>query len=289
MRYLFGKILGVTLLWVLTLCLTSCDSSSSDPTTDPTTDSTTDPASSSNSMQSVPLTLEAKTAGTIKVWGEREAMRYSKNGGAKVELPSGTVEIEVSVGDKVEFYGYWGKQKRDLGIIPDDMLHFVFREGTADCYIYGNIMSLYDEDKFATDDIISMGDINEYIFLDLFYHNDKIYNHPTKDILLPATKLARGCYERMFSGCKNLTKAPELPATTLALRCYKRMFSGCTSLTNAYVKAAYTSYGSECFGMFDGCTATGAVLHTTAANKGSWSTAITSKGWSTWTANGDWN
>ena len=50
---------------------------------------------------------------------------------------------------------------------------------------------------------------------------------------LPATTLAKYCYNSMFSGCSSLTQAPELPATTLADSCYSSMFSGCSKLTQA--------------------------------------------------------
>jgi hypothetical protein len=37
----------------------------------------------------------------------------------------------------------------------------------------------------------------------------------------------------MFDRCSSLTVAPELPATTLAKSCYENMFSECTSLIKA--------------------------------------------------------
>ena len=104
---------------------------------------------------------------------------------------------------------------------------------------------------------------------------------------LPATELAKSCYNQMFYGCSNLTETPKLLATTLADNSYKNMFQNCSSLTKAYVKAAYDA--GNCADMFKGCTAAGAKLHTTSANKGSWSSAITSNSWTTWTADGDWN
>ena len=62
------------------------------------------------------------------------------------------------------------------------------------------------------------------------------------------------CYNRMFSGCTGLTRAPELPATTLAASCYNRMFSGCTGLTSAPELPA-TTLGNFCYQfMFNGCT-----------------------------------
>ena len=49
------------------------------------------------------------------------------------------------------------------------------------------------------------------------------------------TKNARFCY--LFSGCKELTSAPELPATTLAESCYDHMFYGCTKLSTVTMLA----------------------------------------------------
>ena len=106
---------------------------------------------------------------------------------------------------------------------------------------------------------------------------------------LKATSLARSCYSYMFSACTSLTATPELKATSLVSDCYYGMFFSCTSLTTAYVKAAYTDSYDECKDMFAGCSAAGAVLHTTTANKDSWDGAISSEGWSTWTAVDDWN
>lgn len=103
---------------------------------------------------------------------------------------------------------------------------------------------------------------------------------------LKATTLSSFCYINMFEGCTSLTATPELEATTLVLGCYSGMFKGCTNLTNAYVKAAFDI--SQCEKMFESCTATGAVLHTTTANKASWEGVMPST-WTTWTASGDWN
>ncbi len=51
--------------------------------------------------------------------------------------------------------------------------------------------------------------------------------------VLPATELAQDCYTGMFQRCKKLTVAPKLPATSLATTCYSHMFNGCESLTKA--------------------------------------------------------
>ena len=71
---------------------------------------------------------------------------------------------------------------------------------------------------------------------------------------LPATTLADYCYSDMFNHCTSLTTAPELPATTLAPYCYFYMFNVCTSLTTAPVLPA-TTLAPDCYsGMFYGCT-----------------------------------
>lgn len=108
---------------------------------------------------------------------------------------------------------------------------------------------------------------------------------------LPATTLYDDCYQYMFQKCTNLTTAPKLPATTLNDRCYYGMFAGCKKLTNAYVKAAYITDNPywECGSMFNKSTATGAVLHTTPANKASWEAVMGSgKKWENWTVIDDW-
>ena len=71
---------------------------------------------------------------------------------------------------------------------------------------------------------------------------------------LPATTLSPYCYADMFRGCTNLTTAPDLPATTLSSNCYNGMFRGCTNLTTA-PKLPATTLASSCYTyMFSGCT-----------------------------------
>ena len=72
---------------------------------------------------------------------------------------------------------------------------------------------------------------------------------------LPATTLANGCYSSMFSGCTALTTAPELPATTMTCNCYRELFKNCTSLTTAPDLPATTLYPPNVTGDYDGTTA----------------------------------
>jgi hypothetical protein len=223
---------------------------------------------------STPLTLEVLKAGTIVVENSKSGMQYSLNGGARTNVPNGGAinNSDLNVGDKVEFYG------------TASSYHITkIMGGSAEVKVYGNIMSLVDKDNFAT---IYTTLPAASTFKELFDGYTNLID--ASGLLLPATTLTDNCYESMFRVCVKLTKAPKLPATTLADNCYVRMFDGCTSLTTAYVKAAYTDTNSECTNMFTGCTATGAVLHTTSANQGSWST-VNSSYWSNWTAVADWN
>ena len=167
-----------------------------------------------------PLTLEAKTAGMIVINYPKSGMQYSVNGGAKTAVSTKYTQFvidDVAIGDKVEFYGTGTSLTRYA---------YSSIQGTAECYIYGNIMSLVDEYNFATATTLT----SESAFATLFQENAKVFNHPTRKLVLPATTLTNNCYEQMFCRCTNLTEAPVLPATTLKNYCYKNMFAGCTKL-----------------------------------------------------------
>ena len=71
---------------------------------------------------------------------------------------------------------------------------------------------------------------------------------------LPATTLADCCYYSMFMGCTKLNTAPKLKATTLADYCYYNMFKGCTNLNTAPELPATTLADCCYYSMFNGCT-----------------------------------
>ena len=186
-----------------------------------------------------PLTMEALTAGTVKVQSPKSGMQYTLNGGAKTPVTSAA--IDVVAGDKVAFYG------NGTSITSYDDTRIA--GGDADVKVYGNIMSLVDEENFATATTLSV----EYQFYNLFSENNHLKD--ASGLLLPATTLAPTCYAYMFNYCSSLTAAPaELPATTLAEACYRGMFKNCSSLTTAPELPAQTLV-SYCYAyMFQLCT-----------------------------------
>ena len=187
-------------------------------------------------MQATPLSLEAKTSGTIKVTRPKSGMQYTKNGSVKTAvLPA---EIPVSAGDVLQFYGASTSITGYGG--STDATSTIFYGGDADYYAYGNIMSLLDETGFVTNTDLSGSAINTFAFL--FWSNTgnpHLYNHSAKTLELPATTLKNSCYYYMFYGCTHLTRAPVLPAASLENYCYANMFQGCSSLN--YVKCLTTT------------------------------------------------
>jgi len=196
-------------------------------------------------MRSMPLTVEALTAGTVKVSSPKSGMQYSKNGGAKTAM-SGKTEIELAAGDHVAFYGNGTSITQYSGTSIG---------GSGDGFqvkVYGNIMSLVDETGFATATTLTA----MAAFESFFSGNTTITD--ISNLVLPATELTQQCYASMFYGCKGLTALPAdlLPATELAKKCYSSMFWVCTGLTT--VPANFlpaTNLAESCYNsMFFRCT-----------------------------------
>ena len=233
-------------------------------------------------MLHIPLTLEAAVAGakvTFKAddtYPEPKDIEYSTDGVNWTAENTGGSGVEVTlqnVGDKVMFRGNNTTYSSDY----NKCNHI---SCSADCYIYGNIMSLISADNFApSKELPSTG---TYTFNELFSKNDYLKNHPNAayTLELPATKLTDYCYRDMFMGCESLVTPPALPAeelkkgcysgmflacsalaiapkldaTTLAENCYTIMFCDCSSLETT-PKLPATELKSSCYAyMFDGCT-----------------------------------
>lgn len=203
-------------------------------------------------MAEMPLTFEAVEAGSITVNWEQwstpslDGIQYQLNGGEWTDAAWGQ-PITLAANDKVCLRG-------DNGTCYDEATWAGFHiESQNDCYVYGNMMSLIDKDGFATNTTLT----EPYAFFHLFQRSDyepatTIRNHPTKDIVLPATTLTYNCYDGLFADCQGITRAPQLPATTLAEWCYCMMFSG-TSITEAPALPA-TTLANACYSdMFMNC------------------------------------
>ncbi len=206
-------------------------------------------------MKYAVLTFEAKTAGaTVKlrkgISGPSVTLEYSTNGITWTSYSVTTSGVAITlnnIGDKVMFRGTNTKFAKN----STDKNYNYFSLG-GDCYVYGNVMSLINSTDFAT--TTAFADESSYNFCYLFKNCSRLYNHPTKSIVLPATTLATGCYCRMFNGCTNLTAIPDLPATKLADNCYGFMFYGCTNLT-AVPDLPATILANSCYlHMFENCS-----------------------------------
>ena len=215
--------------------------------------------------RTTPLTFEAMVAGAQVTFTQAsnangnpesslyfgEKVQYSTDGIAWNTYPTGTPVTLDNVGDKVMFRG-----KLDFyATSSEDAYHAVFTT-SADCYIYGNMMSLLADDSFNFASKTTMAPAtNKWAFMALFKGNTHIKNHSYKKITLPATVLAKNCYSSLFQGCTGLTSAPELPATTLAEYCYSNMFNGCSGLTSVPASLPAMTLQPNCYrSMFYGCT-----------------------------------
>ena len=248
-------------------------------------------------MTDTPLTFEAVEAGTVSIVNPNGlTVEYSKNGGGWTAASTNPISIAVAVGDQVCFRGDNAAYGQFDMMEGESYTRFT---ATNDVYVYGNVMSLISSDSYPTLKTLErVGGSDEYAMdINLAFlfstpedgsnwapkNNTTIKNHPTKDIVLPATNVTRSGYMYMFAGCQGLTRAPELPATDLSTGCYHRMFDSCTSLEKAPVLAAATVPEAAYSCMFSGCSKLNYVkcLATDiSANDctGSWLTGVASEG-----------
>ena len=210
-------------------------------------------------MLKTPLTLEAAMAGAKVTFKANNAnvakdIEYSTDGGATwTSGNTGGDGVEVTltnIGDKVMFRGDNSQYGKDNGSNPP---FYNTISCTADCYVYGNIMSLIDKTGFATNKVLPTG-TNTFYYL--FKDNTYLKNHPNAayTLELPATTLKEYCYRSMFFGCKALVTPPTLPATKLENSCYSTMFRSCFSMVTPPALPA-TELKDKCYdAMFVDCT-----------------------------------
>ncbi len=190
-------------------------------------------------MTRTPLSLEARRDGYIRIINPlRTEIIYTINGGKTISNNKLKVLIIVKEGDVVQLYG------------NANTYNGARIECSSPFYISGNIMSLIRAEGFESIEEIP----EEGAFRFFFYGNTYIYNHPEKELILPATVMKPYCYSDMFHGCTGLVVAPKLPATVLAKSCYHEMFEHCTSLKVAPGLPA-KSLADHCYSnMFRWCT-----------------------------------
>lgn len=222
-----------------------------------------------------PLYVEALYDLTVQF--STNAIQYSLDNSTWVDLPAATATPTINSGSKVYF--------RASGLTPSSSAGIGTFSMTGSCNVGGNIMSMVYGEEYVGKTTLS----GEYQFYKLFYGANRIKE--ASQLILPATTLARSCYEHMFTNCNSLTIAPKLPATTLVSSCYSNMFYGCKSLTTApelpattlvsscysqmfynckkvsYIKAMFTTTPSQTYTMswVDGVASTGTFVKNAAA------------------------
>ena len=149
-------------------------------------------------------------------------LQYRINNGKWMDFIVGTTDdIKIGAGEVLQWKGNNPEGISNNGTGYNTLNFAISGNPVA---LSGNIMSLID----GVGDALEIP--NDYCFSTLF-RNSAIKT--VSSDFLPATTLKTSCYRDLFSGCQNLTQAPDLPATTLEDGCYNGMFYNCASLTNA--------------------------------------------------------
>ena len=193
-----------------------------------------------NDYHSEYFTIEALKDG-LKAKLSVDECEYRVDDGDWTTLYEGTYTIAINTGQTLSFRGK---------LIPNSISGIGKFTVSKQYNVSGNIMSLlYGDDFEGKEDLTG----KNYAFYNLFSSSTTLIS--AENLILPATTLAKSCYNNMFAGCTNLTTAPELPSTTLAERCYNCMFQGCSKLTTAPELPA-TTLADSCYRiMFENCKA----------------------------------
>lgn len=119
---------------------------------------------------------------------------------------------------------------------------YAYFMASGDFALEGNIMSLLYDDFIGKTSLPNA----RYTFCRMFWGVTALKD--ISNLVMPATSLVQGCYERMFQG-SGITSLPEnlLPATTLAPSCYYYMFYGCaiTEIPSGFLPA--TTLADSCY------------------------------------------
>lgn len=175
-----------------------------------------------------PLTFECydRNGGYISV-KDFVDLEYCRNGGDW--LPARN-QINIKSGDRISFRG----TESTRGTSSDKYMQI---NCNADCYIYGNVMSLLSKDNYATMTELPYSNT----FQNLFRENTHITHANGKDLVLPATTLKKQCYYNMFYGCSKLNYIKCLATDISAQNCTTNWLAKAgtaISGTHIFVKAA---------------------------------------------------
>jgi hypothetical protein len=166
--------------------------------------------------------------------------QYSLGTNEWFDLEPGEFTPTIEKGQKIYF--------KATGLVPNSSSGIGTFTILGKCNLSGNCNSMLFGDDVETN--LSLSGKN-YAFYKLFCDCYAIID--ASKLILPATTLARSCYNSMFDGCRSLVAAPVLPATTAAMYCYGGMFIGCTSLVTAPELPA-TTLDTGCYNhMFSSC------------------------------------
>jgi len=232
----------------------------------------------------LPLTFEV-TEGSGKivfnpyVYQTDAHLYYKVNDGEWTSHVDGTLPINVSVGDIIQFKGYAAigeGTNLEAFVRYDDYDPDYSTSSSVRFNVYGNIASILEEDHYeditnytmvgyysysyesffsgctalvsAENLIIPFSGTSDFSYLNFKYMFKDCTNLVYGPKVLPSMNLYDQCYSSMFQACTSLVSAPELPATTLVYMCYEFMFDGCSSLS--YVKclaeSMYDEYDVAC-------------------------------------------
>lgn len=199
--------------------------------------------------QTMPLTFRTKEycrIELVKVGSPNTVtLYYSKDYGKNWTRFYPNTPISLFGGEHVSFSGTTEHfSKKDLGTLDTADFYRFSTSGTTSLRVYGNIMSLVNNQTTITDNSQFA-----YLFAGCSGISD------ARRLNLPATTLAENCFLAMFSGCTNLSRGLKvLPATTLPGYAYHWMFASCTSLSIAPHIKATTLGQASLQNMFRGCT-----------------------------------
>ncbi len=180
---------------------------------------------------SQPLTLEAVAAGTVSVtqFIDGTDLEYSSDKVNWYQKGTNGISINLDPGQKLYLRG----NNSTLGTVTGTG-SFMHIKCSADCYIYGNIMSLVDKTSFSSKTTY------DGTFYSLFSDNTHLKNHGTRNLILPITTLPANCYNKTFYGCTGLTRIVCLATDISAAGCVTEWFSGVTT-TGTFYRASGAS------------------------------------------------